>query len=89
MSELTIITSIFGILGTSASIFFGFIAFRKKQREDVRQEAIYDATLNNDIIYIKSCVERVDQNIHILDDRYRNLVERIIKIESSIENIMS
>lgn len=40
----------------------------------------------SDIGYIKACVDRVEKNIGIVDERYRNVAERLAKLEESIRN---
>ena len=41
----------------------------------------------SDIGYIKACVERVEKNVNKVDERYRNIAERLAKVEEASVNI--
>lgn len=88
MTEITIIGTIFGIVGTICSIYFACHAFKRSNAEDVKKDARNIGVMQSDIMYIKDCVERVEKNIYAVDERYRNISERTAKIESSIENVI-
>ena len=40
----------------------------------------------SDIGYIKACVDRTEKNLASMDERYRNLVERLAKVEEGLIN---
>lgn len=40
----------------------------------------------SDIGYIKACVDRMEKNLAIVDERYRNVVERLAKVEENVVN---
>ena len=40
----------------------------------------------SDIGYIKACVDRMEKNLAIVDERYRNVVERLAKVEENVAN---
>ena len=41
----------------------------------------------SDIGYIKACVDRVEKNLNKMDERYRNIAERLAKVEESLINV--
>jgi len=41
----------------------------------------------SDIGYIKACVDRVEKNLNKVDERDRNIIERLSKVEESVVNI--
>ena len=44
--------------------------------------------MSSDIGYIKACVERVEKNLNFVDERYRNIAERLAKVEESLINVI-
>lgn len=88
MDKLTIIVSMIGILGTLSSIFFAYIACRRNGNIDQRKEGKNEGTMFSDIGYIKACVERVEKNLSKVDERYRNIAERLAKTEESLDNVI-
>lgn len=41
----------------------------------------------SDIGYIKACVDRVEKNLNKVDERDRNIAERLAKVEESVVNV--
>ena len=41
----------------------------------------------SDIGYIKACVDRVEKNLTKVDERDRNIAERLAKVEESVVNV--
>lgn len=41
----------------------------------------------SDISHIKDCVDRVEKNLYKVDERYRNILERLVKVEEAVSNI--
>lgn len=87
MEQLTIIVSIIGILGTLSSIYFAYKAVSKNKLTEEKDNAKHEQVIISDIGYIKACINRVEKNLNIIDERYRDCVERIAKIEVSLDNI--
>ena len=42
----------------------------------------------SDIGYIKACIDRVEKNLNMVDEKYRNITERIAKVEESLLNVI-
>ncbi len=88
MEKLTIVVSIIGIIGTISSIYFAYKAVNKNKITEEKDNAKHEQIIISDIGYIKACVNRVEKNLNIVDERYRDCVERIAKIEVSLTNII-
>ncbi len=87
MEIVTIIASIIGILGTGSSIYFAYLAVKKNIITEEKNNAKHSATIVTDISYIKECVNRVEQNLTLVDERNRNCMERLVKLEVSLINL--
>ena len=87
MDKLTIVVSIIGVIGTISSIFFAYLAFKKNMLDDHRTDGKAEGIMFSDIGYIKACVDRVEKNLNKVDERYRNIAERLARFEEGLENL--
>ncbi len=87
MNLLTIIVSVISIIGTISSITIAYFAFKRNTLNDKREESKNDGIVISDIGYIKACVDRVEKNLTKVDERYRNILERLAKVEESVANL--
>lgn len=87
MDKLTIVVSIIGIIGTVSSIFFAYLACRKSNMQEQKVDGKSEGAMLSDIGYIKACVDRVEKNLNKVDERYRNIAERVAKVEEALVNI--
>ena len=83
---MELIISIVSLLTSLTNILFTVLAFHKSEKNDQKKEGKSEGTMLSDIGYIKACVDRVEKNIGIVDERYRNVAERLAKLEESIKN---
>lgn len=81
-----LIISVVGLVASLASILFAFLAFRRSDKADQRKEGRNEGTILSDIGYIKACVDRVEKSIAEVDIRYRDLAERLAKVEESLKD---
>ena len=77
--ELTI--SLVGFLASLSSIIFAYLAFKRSNKEEDKSEGKTEGVMFSDIGYIKACVDRVEKNLNKVDERYRNILERLAKVE--------
>ena len=84
MKELTI--SIISIIGTISSIVFAYLAFRRKDKNEIKVSQRKETELMLDVKYIKKSTERMEQKIDQLDRNYNELQTRLIKVEERLEN---
>ena len=88
MDKLTIVVSVIGILVTLSSIFFAYIVCKKNSKQELRVDGKTEGAMLSDIVYIKVCVDRVEKNLNKVDERYRNILERLAKVEESVVNVV-
>ena len=83
--EIEIIIPIISLVTSLLSITYTFIAFKKTEKEDLKQEGKNEGIILSDIGYIKGCVERVEKNFYLMDEKYQVMVERISKVEEGLD----
>lgn len=83
---MELIISITSLIASFSSIVFTLLSFRRNERSDYRKEGKNEGTMLSDIGYIKACVDRVEKNIGVVDERYHNVAERLAKLEESIKS---
>ena len=84
-SELII--SLLGFVTSLLSTSIAFLAFRKNDKETHKTDGKTEGVMFSDIGYIKACVDRVEKNLNKVDERDRNIIERLSKVEESVVNI--
>ena len=87
MERLTIVVSIIGIIGTISSIFFAYLAFKKNEKIEAKNEGKNQGSIFSDIGYIKACVDRVEKNLSKVDESYKDILERLAKVEETVKQI--
>ena len=87
MERLTTVVSIIGIIGTMSSIFFAYLAFKKNEKMEAKNEGKSQGSIFSDIGYIKACVDRVEKNLSKLDEGYKDILERLAKVEATVKQI--
>lgn len=88
MDALTITVSMIGIIGTLSSIFFAYLAFKKRSMDEEKNEGKNEGRVLSDICYIKSCVEQALKNLNKVDERYRDILERLVRVEETVANVI-
>lgn len=83
---MELVISVTSLVASLSSVIFALLAFRRNERNDHKKEGKNEGTMLSDIGYIKACVDRVEKNIGIVDERYRDVAERLAKVEESIKN---
>ena len=84
MNQETI--SILGLVTSLLSIIFAFLAFKRSEKHDIKKEGKNEGLILSDIGYIKACVDRMEKNITSVDERYREVLERLSKVEEGLDN---
>jgi hypothetical protein len=78
--------SILGLVTSLLSIMFAFLAFKRSEKHDLKKEGKNEGLILSDIGYIKACVDRMEKNITSVDERYREVLERLSKVEEGLDN---
>ena len=88
MTELTTMVSVIGNIGTLSSVFFAYLAFKRNDKSESKKQGKNEGSIMSDILHIKDCVDRVEKNLNKVDERYRNILERLVKVEEAVANII-
>ncbi len=75
------------VLGSLSSITFAYLAFKRSNKQDDKTIGKTEGVIFSDIGYIKACVDRVEKNLYKVDERDRNILERLAKVEESVANV--
>lgn len=86
MTPTEVILSIISVVGTMSSILFAYLAFRRSDRGDHKQEGKNEGVLMSDVGYIKSSIDRIEKTMEKLDEGYDALKERVAKIEIALND---
>ena len=76
-----------GFFTSISSVVFAYLTFRRSDKQDQKIDGKTEGVMVSDIGYIKACVDRVEKNLNKVDERYRNIAERLAKAEESLVNV--
>ena len=85
MTTTDIVLSIIGVIGTCSSILFAYLAFKRNDRGDRKQEGKNEGVLISDVGYIKSSIDRIEKSIDKLDANFNVLSERVARVEATLD----
>jgi hypothetical protein len=85
MTVTEIVLAIISVVGTCSSILFAYLAFKRNDRGDRKQEGKNEGVLISDVGYIKSSIDRIEKSIDKLDANYSSLSERVVKVEATLD----
>lgn len=86
MNFETIVTLI-GLCASFSSIVFAYLAFKRSERQEQKIDGKTEGVMFSDIGYIKACVDRVEKNLNKVEERDRNIIERLSKVEESLISV--
>jgi len=81
------VLTIVSILGTISAILFAYIAFKRNDKSDVRNNAKSEGALLSDIGYIKSSIDRMESKLDKQESNHQSLLTRVIKVEENYNSI--
>lgn len=81
MKGIEIAVTLIGLLGTISSIFFAFLAFKRNDSLDKKNRGKREGVLISDINYIKTSLDRLEAKFEKNEERYQELLTRIVKVE--------
>lgn len=82
-----LVFALVGFFASISSVIFAYLAFRRSDKQDQITDGKTEGVMFSDIGYIKACVDRVEKNLNKVDERYRNIAERLAKLEESVVNV--
>ena len=65
---------------------FALLAFKRSEKQEHKNEGKSEGLILSDVGYIKACVDRMEKNLMSVDERYRNVFERLVKVEEALAN---
>lgn len=80
---MNVVISIVSIICTVLSVLVAYLAFRNNSIKDQKKSWISEGTMLSDIGYIKACVDRMEKNLSLVEDRYQKISERLVKLEAT------
>ena len=83
MSEISIAISVVGLMGSISSILFAYLAFKRNEKKDHKEAT--KGQLQADIQYIVKTLAKLEKEFSKLDDRDRQMLERLAKVEQSLK----
>ncbi len=82
-----IIVMMVGLCASVSGIVFACAGYRRNVGNDNKSDGIDEGTIISDIAHIKSSVDRMEHNVNQVDERNRNMAERLAKVEEGMSNI--
>ena len=61
--------------------------FKKDNQKEIKQEGKKEQEILSRIEYIKECLERVEENVNLINEKYQSLIQRISKLEERNKNL--
>lgn len=87
MIDVSFAISLVGFIGSISSIIFAYLAFKRNTHIDSKEDGENAGQLQSDIKYIVKTLSRLEGEFTKLDDRYRQMLERLAKVEQSLKMI--
>ena len=84
--SIELLITLVGLLSSFISVTFAALAFKRSEKQDFKKEGKNEGVILTDIGYIKACVDRMEKNLNVVDERYRNIIERLTKVESTLSH---
>ena len=82
MEKVAVVIS---VLGVATSLVFSYLSFKRNDRQDAKSEGKTQGSIFSDIGYIKACVDRVEKNLTKVDERYKDVLQRLSKVEETVK----
>lgn len=89
MNDVEIILTIISVLGTVSSIMFAFLAFRRANKKEDKQDGRNEGIIMSDIGYIKSSTERIEKRLDKLEIINTDINTRVVVLENEVKNLKS
>ncbi len=83
MSGVNICLTVLSVVSTICAIAFGYVAYKRNGKHDIKAEGEKDGTILTELGYIKSGVDDIKQKQEKQDDRIGKVLERLSYVESS------
>ena len=83
MSDIEILSTVIGIVGTVLAIVFGYSAWKRNQKTDDTSTGENKGTMLTEIGYIKSGIDDIKRKQDKQDERNIEVITRMTAVEAS------
>ncbi len=83
MSDIAILSSVLGILGTACAIAFGYSAWKRNHKTDDTNTGEKNGTILTEIGYIKSGIDDIKRKQEKQDALYVDVATKLTAVEAS------
>lgn len=83
MTEISMMASVLGVLGTACAIAFGYSSFVRNKKQDDNKEGKQNGTILTEIGYIKSGVDDIKRKQEKQDAQHIEVISRLSSVEAS------
>ena len=87
MDGLTITSSVVAVATSLLSVFIASVSLKRNERLDAKNEGKHQGSIFSDLGYIKACVDRVEKNLNKVDERYKDVLQRLSKVEEVVTQV--
>lgn len=85
--KIEALISIIGLSTSILGILFSIIAFKRSEYKTIIKQGKNEGKILSDIGYIKESVDRMEKNLNLVDERYRDMLQRLSKLEEAVSRI--
>lgn len=83
MSEIAMLSTALGLLGTVCAIAFGYATYKRNRKADDACEGKENGTMLTEIGYIKAGVDDIKRKQEQQDSRHLEVIGRLTAVEAS------
>ena len=80
---MELLFSFISIILTLLGVLVAYFTFRKNSIKDQRKSLMNEGNMLSDIVYIKASVDRMEENLKLVEERYQVISERLAKLEAT------
>lgn len=83
MGGVNIFLTVLSVVSTVCAIIFGYLAYKRSEKHEIKGEGKKDGVVLTELGYIKSGVDDIKRKQEKQDDQIGKVVERLSSVESS------
>lgn len=83
MTDITIMATVLGVLGTVCAIAFGYAAFNRSRKKDDDHEGRESGAILTEIGYIKSGIDDIKRKQDKQEQQHIEVISRLTAVEAS------
>jgi len=83
MTDIAILSTVLGVLGSICAIAFGYATFKRNRKADDESEGKESGTMLTEIGYIKAGIDDIKRKQEKQDERHVEIITRVTAVEQS------